>query len=77
MHNWNNAEFPIWSGACGSDEAPAKLIQCKKVLAAWAIGAGPYIYPQEAGLQIGGKDFGSLYIMMEVHFNNEQQQSGK
>lgn len=70
-------EFPIWAGPCGSDEAPEKLSQCKKVLAAWAIGAGPFTYPPEAGLQIGGPDFASLYVMLEVHYNNEKLQSGK
>lgn len=39
-------EFPLWAGPCGSDDAPAKLSQCKKVLAAWAIGAGPFTYPK-------------------------------
>ena len=39
-------EFPLWAGPCGSDDAPAKLGQCKKVLAAWAIGAGPFVYPK-------------------------------
>ena len=39
-------EFPLWSGPCGSEDAPSKLNQCKKVLAAWAIGAGPFIYPK-------------------------------
>ena len=39
-------EFPMWAGPCGSDDAPAKLSQCKKVLAAWAIGAGPFTYPK-------------------------------
>ena len=38
--------FPIWAGPCGSDDAPVSLQKCKKVLAAWAIGAGPIIYPQ-------------------------------
>ena len=39
-------EFPLWAGPCGSDDAPSKLSQCKKVLAAWAIGAGPFTYPK-------------------------------
>ena len=39
-------EFPIWEGPCGSDDAPEKLSQCKRVLAAWAIGAGPFVYPK-------------------------------
>ena len=39
-------DFPMWAGPCGSDDAPTKLGQCKKVLAAWAIGAGPFTYPK-------------------------------
>ena len=74
--NGDSEEFPIWSGPCGSDEAPEKLQHCKKVLAAWALGAGPFTYPNQAGLQIGGADFGSLYVMLEVHFNNENLESG-
>ncbi len=38
--------FPMWEGPCGSSEAPSKLARCKKVLAAWAIGAGPFVYPE-------------------------------
>lgn len=69
-------EFPLWSGPCGSDEAPEKLKQCKKVLAAWAIGAQAFTYPPEAGLEIGGSAFQSLYVMLEVHFNNQGMESG-
>lgn len=72
----SNPDFPIWSGPCGSNEAPEKLNQCKKVLAAWAIGAGPFVYPPEAGLAIGGPEFSSPFIMLEVHFNNENLESG-
>lgn len=39
-------DFPLWSGPCSSDDAPEELKRCKKVLAAWAIGAGPFVYPQ-------------------------------
>ena len=63
-------EFPLWQGPCGSDEAPEELTKCKKVLAAWAIGAGPFTYPEEAGLAIGGSDF-NPYVMLEVHYNNQ------
>lgn len=72
----SDQSFPLWAGPCGSDSAPAKLTQCKKVLAAWAIGAGPFTYPEEAGLAIGGPEFGGPYIMLEVHYNNEELLSG-
>ena len=68
-------DFPIWSGPCGSDDAPPKLVQCKKVLAAWAIGAGPFTYPSQAGLSIGGKGF-NRFVMLEVHYNNQNLEKG-
>ena len=46
----DDQEFPIWQGPCGSDDAPEKLKRCKKVLAAWAIGAGPFTYPKVRSL---------------------------
>jgi dopamine beta-monooxygenase len=41
-----DVSFPLWSGPCGADDAPPQLAKCKKVLAAWAIGAGPFQYPE-------------------------------
>lgn len=69
-------EFPLWQGPCGDDQAPQQLQKCKKVLAAWAIGAGPFTYPENAGLAIGGPDF-NPYVMLEVHYNNEKMESGR
>ena len=68
-------EFPIWSGPCGSEDAPEKLVQCKKVLAAWAIGAGPFTYPKQVGLPIGGQNF-NQFVMLEVHYNNVKLEQG-
>ena len=67
--------FPVWSGSCDAEDAPPQLSQCKKVLAAWAIGAGPFSYPSEAGLAIGGPEF-HPYVMLEVHYNNPSLRSG-
>ena len=69
-------EFPLWAGPCGSDVAPEPLKRCKKVLAAWAVGAGPFVYPEEAGLAVGGEDFGP-YLMLEVHYNNQDRLRGR
>lgn len=49
---------------------------CKKVLAAWAMGADAFVYPKEAGLSIGG-DLFNPFIMLEVHYNNPERLSGK
>ena len=54
---------------------PKQLSQCKKVLAAWAIGAGPFSYPPDAGLAIGGPQF-HQYVMLEVHYNNPELRPG-
>lgn len=45
------------------------------MLAAWAIGAGPFSYPAEAGLAIGGPGF-SEFVMLEVHYNNPGLRQG-
>ena len=66
---------PLWSGRCDDPEAPSQLSQCKKVLAAWAIGAGPFSYPPETGLAIGGPEF-NQFVMLEIHYNNPKLRSG-
>ncbi|XP_066588301.1 dopamine beta-hydroxylase-like [Prorops nasuta] len=69
-------EIPSYSGPCDSTERPAKTQICKKVLAAWAMGADTFVYPEEAGLPFGGKDF-NPYVMLEVHYNNPELETGK
>ena len=70
-----HGDFPIWAGRCDDEEAPEALGQCKKVLAAWAIGAGPFTYPEQSGLAIGGEDF-HPFLMLEVHYNNPEKKAG-
>ncbi|XP_045032302.1 dopamine beta-hydroxylase [Daphnia magna] len=61
--------IPEYRGPCTDPNRPESTRVCKRVLAAWAYGAGPFRYPPEAGLPIGGPAF-NLYIMLEVHYNN-------
>ncbi|KAI4454263.1 dopamine beta hydroxylase related [Holotrichia oblita] len=79
-----NTEIPLYVGSCFSSERPESTQVCKRVLAAWAMGATMFMYPeltkklyplQEAGLPIGGPDF-NKYIMLEVHYNNPKLRSG-
>ncbi|KAJ8038730.1 Dopamine beta-hydroxylase [Holothuria leucospilota] len=65
--------LPSYSGRCS--DKPAQLTACSKVIAAWAMGAGPLIYPAEAGVPIGGPEWSS-YFMLEVHYNNPLRVSG-
>ncbi|CAH2048725.1 unnamed protein product, partial [Iphiclides podalirius] len=64
-------EIPLYNGNCFSPERPDITKLCSKVRAAWAMGAPPFAYPEEAGLPIGGPN-SNQYIMLEVHYNNPE-----
>ncbi|XP_043470851.1 tyramine beta-hydroxylase [Leptopilina heterotoma] len=64
-------EIPLYNGPCDSGDRPQKTQICKKVLAAWAMGADAFVYPEDAGLSIGGANF-NRYVMLEVHYNNPE-----
>ncbi|KAL0125166.1 hypothetical protein PUN28_004359 [Cardiocondyla obscurior] len=68
-------EVPMYDGPCDGADRPEKTQICKKVLAAWAMGADAFVYPEEAGLSIGGIDF-NPHIMLEVHYNNPELHQG-
>ncbi|KAJ8954020.1 hypothetical protein NQ318_004313, partial [Aromia moschata] len=70
-----NEEIPLYIGNCFAKERPPKTQVCKRVLAAWAMGAPPFAYPKEAALPIGGENF-NPYIMLEVHYNNPEHRAG-
>ncbi|CAB3368735.1 Hypothetical predicted protein [Cloeon dipterum] len=67
-------KVPSYQGPCFAPDKPALLDNCKRVLSAWAMGAEPFDYPEEAGLPIGGPDF-NPYVMLEVHYNNPELKS--
>ncbi|KAJ8681301.1 hypothetical protein QAD02_017088 [Eretmocerus hayati] len=68
-------EVPLYNGPCDAPDRPQRTQICKKVLAAWAMGADAFVYPEEAGLPIGGEDFNS-FVMLEVHYNNPELHAG-
>lgn len=37
--------IPEYQGPCSDPDRPAPTRVCKRVLAAWAYGAGPFVYP--------------------------------
>ena len=75
FHCVGQQDVPLWSGSCGDPAAPPALNTCKKVLAAWAIGAATFSYPPEAGLALGGPGAGGT-VMLEVHYNNPGLRAG-
>uniref|UniRef100_A0A182YRD3 DOMON domain-containing protein n=1 Tax=Anopheles stephensi TaxID=30069 RepID=A0A182YRD3_ANOST len=69
----NNVEISTFNGPCKDMPTYGRL--CSKVMALWAMGAGSFTYPKEAGLPIGGEGF-NPHIRLEVHFNNPKLKSG-
>ncbi|XP_012520163.1 PREDICTED: dopamine beta-hydroxylase [Propithecus coquereli] len=61
--------FPHFSGRCDSKMKPDRLKYCRHVLAAWALGAKAFYYPEEAGVVFGGPG-SSRFLRLEVHYHN-------
>ncbi|ENN82717.1 hypothetical protein YQE_00915, partial [Dendroctonus ponderosae] len=68
-------KIPLYNGNCFGEDRPEKTQVCKRVLAAWAMGAQPFTYPEEAALPLGGNKF-NPYVMLEIHYNNPELKSG-
>ncbi|KAM4696017.1 dopamine beta-hydroxylase [Rhinophrynus dorsalis] len=66
---------PHYSGPCDSKMKPRRLNYCRHVLAAWAMGAKPFYYPEDVGLAIGGPG-SSRFLRLEVHYHNPLELKG-
>uniref|UniRef100_A0ABM0MLH0 Dopamine beta-hydroxylase-like n=1 Tax=Saccoglossus kowalevskii TaxID=10224 RepID=A0ABM0MLH0_SACKO len=64
-----------YNAECKSETKPKAIESCKHVLGAWAMGAEPFIYPAEAGVEFGGPEF-PRHVVLEIHYNNPLQRSG-
>ncbi|XP_026762021.2 tyramine beta-hydroxylase [Galleria mellonella] len=64
-------DIPVYEGNCFASNRPEITKTCSKVKAAWAMGAPPFVYPEEAGLPLGGPK-NNKYVMLEVHYNNPE-----
>uniref|UniRef100_UPI00398ED939 dopamine beta-hydroxylase n=1 Tax=Pristiophorus japonicus TaxID=55135 RepID=UPI00398ED939 len=69
-------QIPPYNGPCNSKMKPARLNYCRHVLAAWAMGAQAFYYPENVGLLIGGAN-SSKYLRLEVHYHNPLRLSGR
>ncbi|XP_077707417.1 dopamine beta-hydroxylase [Canis aureus] len=65
-----------FSGSCDSKEKPQELKVCRHVLAAWALGARAFYYPEEAGLAFGGSN-SSRFLLLEIHYHNPTNIRGR
>ncbi|CAG5122416.1 unnamed protein product, partial [Candidula unifasciata] len=68
--------LPSYSGPGMSEGQPEGLDVCRRVIGAWAMGARAMIYPEEAGVPVGGRDW-SRVALLEVHFNNPRKATGR
>ncbi|XP_066466871.1 dopamine beta-hydroxylase [Tiliqua scincoides] len=68
--------LPHYNGPCDSKMKPERLNYCRHVLAAWAMGAQAFYYPEEAGLVFGGPG-SSRYLRLEVHYHNPLKLKGR
>ncbi|CAL4068303.1 unnamed protein product, partial [Meganyctiphanes norvegica] len=68
--------MPAYQGPCHAADRAPEIDACKRVVAAWAMGALGIQYPKEAGLPLGGPDF-NPYVMLEVHYNNPNLHKGR
>ncbi|KAK3732360.1 hypothetical protein QZH41_018734, partial [Actinostola sp. cb2023] len=57
---------------------PLRVIKCRtgSMVSGWAIGGGPFNYPDHVGLAIGS-DYIGKHFVMEIHYDNPDQRNGK
>nr|XP_039270022.1 DBH-like monooxygenase protein 1 homolog [Styela clava] len=53
----------------------AHFATCSVIILEWAVGAEEMVYPEEAGLSVGGPG-DPVYIQMETHYDNPNVISG-
>ena len=63
-------DYKNFSNVCTSEEKPYGLRKCRKVIAAWAMGASEFIYPNDVGGILGGTSY-SMFLVLEIHYDNQ------
>ncbi|GMI07325.1 hypothetical protein TrVE_jg851 [Triparma verrucosa] len=66
-----DAEAASYQGRCWGDDVPLTVRRCNfgTIVAAWAIGGGPTIFPPAAGMPFGN-GVENKHLLMEVHYDN-------
>nr|KAG5699864.1 hypothetical protein BaRGS_034638 [Batillaria attramentaria] len=70
-----DTHVPLYNGPGQAEQKPPELASCRQVIGAWAMGAQAMVYPEEAGVPIGGENF-SPYFLLEIHYNNPKHKKG-
>nr|XP_006815112.1 PREDICTED: DBH-like monooxygenase protein 1 homolog [Saccoglossus kowalevskii] len=61
-------------GECYSPNMPPELYECGTTIMAWAIGGGPFFFPDVAGFSLGD-DGDPTFVMLETHYDNPEYKS--
>ncbi|XP_060578402.1 DBH-like monooxygenase protein 1 homolog [Ruditapes philippinarum] len=54
------------------NEAPNSVKSCKNIVATWSMGAQSFHFPENVGIQIGGQNDASSYVL-EIHYSKYQE----
>jgi len=61
----------------GLNNMPPDLLNCRSFYLIWTVGGGPFEFPKDAGLPLGGgEDDNSLFYMLEIHYDNTYLKKG-
>ncbi|XP_070581119.1 DBH-like monooxygenase protein 1 homolog [Ptychodera flava] len=71
---WSSVNETLYHGhsfECYSPNMPPDLYSCDTLIMGWAIGGGPYYFPENVGLPFGG-DEDLSFVMIEMHYDNPE-----
>ncbi|XP_071958200.1 DBH-like monooxygenase protein 1 homolog [Antedon mediterranea] len=63
-----------WADLCIRKNMPPELEKCVRVIYAWAVGAGPFEFPEHVGLSLGGAN-DPTFMYIEMHYDNPERRS--
>ena len=72
--------YPEATGECFEESGPITQVglqYCQsKALASWAVGGTDFEFPDVAGLPVGGMDPDFTTVLLEIHYNNPDLDTG-
>ncbi|KAK6195952.1 hypothetical protein SNE40_001271 [Patella caerulea] len=51
------------------EHAPRELNECRAIMLAWAVGGGPFYFPDDVGMPVGESTDSGVFVL-ETHYNN-------
>ncbi|XP_077979621.1 DBH-like monooxygenase protein 1 [Glandiceps talaboti] len=67
--SFNESAYHGYSEECYTPNMPEDLRSCFAVVISWAIGGGPFYFPEKAGFSLGGPG-DPTFVIMETHYDN-------